>query len=355
MVSASLKREFARNHVDLIPLESGALCLLHEMMGNNERPVEVVVGAGMQPGTKVPAPEEASSSTKNKHLTLSFKREVDIHSVPILSAHVLDGKPVVPFALMTEWLGHGALHGNPGLRLVGIDDMRLLQGIKLEQEKKVIRILATKAIKKETLYEVEVELQDGFKDGREVIHSKAKAILSDRPGRPPAYQIPPGLNVKTYPKQMSEVYDNILFHGLELHGIREIMSCLPQGVKARLSAAPPPHQWMTEPLRSRWIGDPLVLDCAFQMAIVWCYEEMGVVSLPSYNASYRQYRECFPAEEVTAVLEVKSVSGHKMKGDFTILDADDVVVAQLTGYEAVMDESLFKTFKPRLAASAVSS
>jgi hypothetical protein len=82
---------------------------------------------------------------------------------------------------------------------------------------------------------------------------------------------------------------------------------------------------------------------------------MGVVSLPSYNASYRQYRECFPAEEVTAVLEVKSVSGHKMKGDFTILDADDVVVAQLTGYEAVMDESLFKTFKPRLAASAVSS
>ena len=250
---------------------------------------------------------------------------------------------------MTEWLGHGALHGNPGLKLVGMDDMRLLNGIKLEQEKRVIRILAAKAVKKGTLFEVEVELQDGFKDGREVVLSKAKAILSDRPGRPPAYKIPRSLKVKTYPKQISEVYDKILFQGLELHGIREIVSCLPQGMMARLSTAPPPHQWMTEPLRSRWIGDPLVLDSAFQMAIVWCYEEMGVVSLPSYSASYRQYRECFPAEEVIAVLEVKSASKHKMEGDFTILDADDVVVAQLTGYEAVMDESLFKAFKPHFS------
>jgi hypothetical protein len=34
-----------------------------------------------------------------------------------------------------------------------------------------------------------------------------------------------------------------------------------------------------------------------------------------------------------------------MKGDFTFLDSRDKVVACLTGYEAVMDESLFKAFK----------
>jgi len=34
-----------------------------------------------------------------------------------------------------------------------------------------------------------------------------------------------------------------------------------------------------------------------------------------------------------------------MKGDFTFLDSHDVVVAQLVGYEAVMDASLSRAFK----------
>ena len=109
---------------------------------------------------------------------------------------------------------------------------------------------------------------------------------------------------------------------------------------------------MNEPLRSRWIGDPLVLDSAFQMAIVWCFEEMGAVSLPSYSASYRLYRDVFPQNGVAAILEVQEASDRKMKGDFTFLDAENVVIARLTGYEAVMDANLYRAFKPKLAASA---
>ena len=91
----------------------------------------------------------------------------------------------------------------------------------------------------------------------------------------------------------------------------------------------------------------MVLDCAFQMAIVWCFEEKGKLSLPSYAASYRQYRSQFPAEGVTALLEVKETSEHKMKGDFVFLDSDQTVIAQLTNYEAVMDDSLSDAFKAR--------
>jgi hypothetical protein len=69
-----------------------------------------------------------------------------------------------------------------------------------------------------------------------------------------------------------------------------------------------------------------------------------VVSLPSYIASYRQYRSKFPAEGVTAVLEVQASSEHKMTGDITFLDQDNIVVARLTGYQAIEDPSLFKAF-----------
>ncbi len=272
---------------------------------------------------------------------------------PILESHILDGKPVVPFALMTEWLGHSALHENPGLFLHGLDDIRLLSGIKLNEEKRLIRLLAGKAKKNGSVFEVDVEIRDGVKNGKEVIHSRAKAILTDTLSQPPLFNNSIETATKVYSRSIDEVYEKILFHGIELRGIKEIISCSSRGMVARISPAPSPEKWMADPLRRRWIGDPLVLDSAFQMAIIWCFEEKGVVSLPSYSASYRQYRNRFPADGVTAVLEVTEVTEHKMKGDFTFLDSENKVVAGLTGYEAITDVSLLKAFKSRECAVRV--
>ncbi|MDF1592860.1 MAG: SDR family oxidoreductase [Desulfobacterales bacterium] len=359
MVSASLKREFKRKNIRLIPPESGVQCLLHEMAAGADSAVEVVIGAELNPPAHLHQPADADIQSKIPYLTplseglaLTLKREVDVENLPILTSHVLDGKPVVPFALMAEWFGQGALHENPGLSLLGIDDMRLMKGIRLDQQKRLIRLFAGKARKDNSVYEVDVELRDGVKDGVDVIHSRATAVLAESFSAPPLYTVPAPLSAKNYVRTREEVYEKILFHGDDLHGIREIVSCASQGMLARISTAPPPEKWMKEPFRSRWIADPLVMDCAFQMAIVWCFEEKGFASLPSYYARYRQYRKSFPVEDVTAVLEVSEASTHKMKGNFTFLDAEGVVIAQLHGYEAVMDGSLFKTFKPQLAANA---
>jgi hypothetical protein len=188
--------------------------------------------------------------------------------------------------------------------------------------------------------------------GQDVLHSKAKAILSNSLTVAPAYEFSKTMVAKAYAKNMEEVYDKILFHGLQLHGIRKIISCSSRGMVAHISAAPAPSEWIATPLRNQWIADPLVLDCAFQMATVWCFEEKGIVSLPSYGASYRQYRHRFPSDGVKAVLKIKEVTHRKMQGDFTLLDSNDEIVARLTGYEAVMDASLLKAFKPQYRASA---
>ncbi|MCK5508394.1 MAG: SDR family NAD(P)-dependent oxidoreductase, partial [Desulfobacterales bacterium] len=322
MVSPSLKREFKKNKIELIPIDAGSKCMLYEMTGDKNHPVEIVVGGNI-------IPEE-------EKLSLTFKREIDIKQYPVLESHVLDGSSVVPFALIAEWLGHGALHDNPGLFLYGFDDIRILNGIKLGQNKKLIRLMTGKSKKKGSIFEVDVELRDGMKNGIDVIHSKAKAILTDNFSQPPIVDISAYLGFNAYSRSIDEVYDKILFHGVALRGIEKIISCSSKGILARISSAPSPVKWMKEPLRNKWIGDPLVLDSAFQMAIIWCFEEMGVVSLPTYSASYRQYRNKFPSEGVTALLEVKEVTKRKLKGDFTFLDKNKVVVAQLTGFEAAM-------------------
>jgi len=40
-----------------------------------------------------------------------------------------------------------------------------------------------------------------------------------------------------------------------------------------------------------------------------------------------------------------------MTGDFTLINAENRVVAELRGYEAIMDASLYKAFKPHLVSA----
>ncbi len=351
MVTPGLKREFEKNRIALIPMEAGARCMLNEMSEAGTHPVEVVVGSSLpaQGATETVTKDKPGRQEPSTPMSLTFKREIDTTNHPILDAHILDGKPVVPFALITEWFGHGALHGNPGLVLHGIDDMRILKGIKLEQQKKLIRLFAGKADRKGSLFEVGVELRDGVLEGKDVIHSRAKAILTDQlPAAPVFESTPPKVSKGTYPRSMEEVYDKILFHGSALRGIKEITDCSSWGISAKISSAPAPEVWVKEPLRSTWLSDPLALDCAFQLATLWCYEETGTVSLPSYCRHYRQYYTAFPSDGVTAMLQVTNVTDHKMTGDFTLIDAESRIVAELKGYEAIMDASLYKAFKPHL-------
>jgi hypothetical protein len=119
---------------------------------------------------------------------------------------------------------------------------------------------------------------------------------------------------------------------------------------AEESAAPRPTSWLKDPLRSRWLADPLVLDSAFQMASLWCYEQNGAVSLPSYAARYRQFCRTFPDRGATVHLRVDLVLPHKITADIAILDRDGSVLAIMEGYEAIMDKSLIQAFKPQNAA-----
>jgi NAD(P)-dependent dehydrogenase (short-subunit alcohol dehydrogenase family) len=354
MVTPFLKREFQRNHIELIPMETGAFAMVREMAKGENSLVEVVLGtrfihekSKMESQTTVHS--NPGHSEKKEKLSIAFKRELDVERYPILQAHLLGGKPVVPLALISEWMGHGALHENPGLLLHGIDDMRLLKGIKLDHEKRAIRLFAGRAKKRGDVYEVDVELRDGLKDGIEVVHSKAKAVLTGQLFSPPSFELPTFPASKTYPRNMDEVYEKILFHGEQMRGIQKIISYSPEAIVAQVSTAPSPNEWMEEPLRSRWISDPLVLDSAFQLAIIWSFEEMGRVCLPSYFSSYRQYCQNFPATPITAILEVKEASNHKLSCDYTFLSEENAVLARLIGYEAIMDSSLYKSFKPEYA------
>src|SRR5262249_50685019 len=133
-----------------------------------------------------PTPEPAAGP-----LATAFERTLDRPEYPVLDAHVLDGRPVLPMVLILEWLAHGALHHNPGLAYHGCDDFRILAGVILEgNSPPVVRVAAGKAVKRDGVYVAPVELR-GRRDGKDVLHARAEVLLAaDLPRAPAAHPAP---------------------------------------------------------------------------------------------------------------------------------------------------------------------
>jgi len=382
MVNPALAKEFRRQGIELIPLEAGAEAFVDEMLGGANNDVEVVIGSKIEretaqgteqsrdrKGAVTPGSGRPPKSERDRSLTVAalieeqgvgspmspaFQRRLDVERHAFLLSHVLDGKPVLPVAMMIEWLSHAALHANPGLSFQGLDELRVLRGVVLRDGPADLRFLTGRPRRNGAAFEVPVELRSSRPDGSETANARATAILSGALPSAPAYKLPSGLATRPYQRTVDEIYADVLFHGEHFHAIERVEGFSEDGMIAHVRVATPPKQWMTDPLRSNWVADPAVLDAAFQIGVLWCQEEMGVLSLPSLVGGYRQYRRSFPSEGCTVVLEVRKQSRHAMTGDISFLDGDGAIIARMDGYECTADASLREAFRRRCLASAAS-
>jgi NAD(P)-dependent dehydrogenase (short-subunit alcohol dehydrogenase family) len=349
MVTPALKDLFAREGVGVIPLEAGAELLVRELRLLPPGPREVVVLAA---GSETPTPPvaDAPGSPTPAALPLAFERVLEVDDFPVLEAHVLDGRPVLPLALILEWLAHAALVQNPGYAFHGCDDLRVLQGVTLEgQSAPVVRVGAGKAVRREGFFIVPTELRSRREDGRDVLHARAEVILaSSLPAAAEPAQAPllPGYTVAP-----EELYQRgQLFHGPAMRCIEQIDGCGEAGIAGLVRAAPAPSAWQRQPLRQNWLSDPLVIDGSFQLMIVWSLEQRGAASLPCHVRRYRQYRQNrdFPADGVRVVAAIKRASDLHALADIDFLDRAGKRVARIEGYECVIDKGLERAFKHNL-------
>jgi acyl transferase domain-containing protein/NAD(P)-dependent dehydrogenase (short-subunit alcohol dehydrogenase family) len=360
MVGGALKREFERQGIGLIPLAEGARELVREMSRAVRGDVEMIIGAAFpKASVSKPTNGDASvgasmgvgSSHAAEELLLMFERRLDVDRHSFLHSHVVGGHPVLPVALMLEWLGHGALHDNPGLALHGFDDFRVLKGLVLKDGPRDVRVVASKAKPSGDGYAVAVELQS-VHDGGVHIHARGRAVLVSTLPQAPVFSGFAADDGQPYGRSVADVYEEILFHGSDFHAFEQIGRVRSDGMSAHVRSAPPPASWMDDPLRSAWLGDPLVVDAGLQLGILWCYEKMQSVSLPSFGASYRQYQASFPSEGVLAVLTHREESRRRMTADVTFVDADSRVIARLEGFEWTVDPSLGAAFgRPAIAGA----
>ena len=365
MVTPALKKVFEAEGVGLIPLDQGGQFAAGELVAGGTA-VEVVAlgkpprggktGSGltshaMTIRTPAPIPSGLAGSTPippaaaRPALTPAFERTLDIASHPVLKSHVLDGRAVLPMALHMEWLAHAALHGNPGLVFHGFNDLRITHGVMIDGDARpTLTAMAGRAVKQENkLFHVPVELRGVRRDGKEAIHSRAEVVLTAAlPAAPDPGPVP---DVQPYPHPVDEVYRYFLFHGPDLHGIERVDGLSETAFVATAYPAPPPAEWFERPLRGSWVADPLVIDAAFQMMILWSFAQHGAGSLPCFAGRYRQYVRSFPAGPVRVVIRVTRDNGSFARADIDFVTADGQVVAQMQDYECVIDRQLDQAFR----------
>ncbi len=355
MVTPSLKKIFAQEGVGVIGLQAGADYLIQEIA--TPGPVEIVIlgsVSGNPKGGQDVISEATASEIRSpikpekpisKTLHLAFKRQLNVDNFPFLKDHVMNGRAVLPVAIIIEWFAHGALHGNPGMNYLGFDDFRILKGLTMEQHETIeLGVYAGTCIIKNGKESVQVELRSG-----ETLHARANIVLShedlptDQPGLPAVNGAPIATGF----------YENgYLFHGESLQGIQQVEACSEQGIIALVSSASSPADWIRKPVRSSWVSDPLVLDTSFQMMILWSFKQLGVGSLPTAISQYRQYNKVFPKVGVRVVIQINEFTEHKAKSSIEFIDDNNQLIARIDGYESISDASLKAAFERNVLAAA---
>ncbi|HEY6837946.1 MAG TPA: SDR family NAD(P)-dependent oxidoreductase, partial [Geobacteraceae bacterium] len=343
MVTAALKKVFAGEGVDVIDLSAGADCLLREIATPPGDGVEVVVlGTREEKGATAPAAPARSASLRE-----TATLELSVENYPFIRSHVMNGRAVLPMAMMAEWLAHAALHGNPGLRFHGFNDLRVLKGVTFAATTPcTLRVLAGKAARREAFFCVPVELRG---EG-DTLHARAEIVLANR--LPEGIRSISDLALQPYPHGEAIYTSDRLFHGPALHAIEEVKGCGAEGITAAVKAAPAPSEWIASPLRTSWLTDPLALDASFQLMILWSLERFGAGSLPTAAARYRQFQDQFPREGTDVVVRVTGESAHSASAVMEYLDRQTgKLIARLEGYECVIDDSLREAFRKNHLAS----
>jgi NAD(P)-dependent dehydrogenase (short-subunit alcohol dehydrogenase family)/acyl carrier protein len=342
MVTPALKKIFAEEGVAVIDLKAGADYLLEEIATPPGGPVELVILGGREEA----AGDVKAQTHENIYVSRAFDLEISIEQYPFLKSHVIDGKAVLPMAVLIEWMAHGAIHNNPGLCFHGFNDLRVLKGVSLEPgQTHTLQVMTGKAFKSGGVHVVPVELSGITASGQQFVHSRARIVLAAKlPESKPAME---RLELSTYNRSIEEIYQpDRLFHGPDFHGIREVIGCSDDGIATVVRPAPRPEEWINQPLRNSWLADPLALDSSFQMMILWSFERYQSGSLPVFAGRYRQYQDKFPESGVEIRVRVTSQSASKAAAEIDFVDpANGTLIARIEDYECVIDASLNASFQ----------
>jgi hypothetical protein len=252
--------------------------------------------------------------------------------------HRVDGLPVLPMAMAMELMAEGALAGSPDLQVAGIRDLTLLHGVVLKDGPSNVRVVVRdQAIYSEEERTVEVTIE-GAQESRRP-HYRATIDLRKRLAPSPFVE-PKGLEAaKPFLFSVEQAYRDLLFHGPLLQGIKHIEAISPDGLTAILMPSLP-QRCLAGASADRWVVDPVVIDSALQLLLLWGRIHWDITSLPSRIEAYRQFAP-MAGSQIRCEMRVQpSTEVPIIRADYHFFMADGQLLGVLEGVVVVGSKAL---------------
>ncbi|MEC7986798.1 MAG: SDR family NAD(P)-dependent oxidoreductase, partial [Myxococcota bacterium] len=283
MVSPALERHFSSMGVSLIGIDDGAQALVYEAC--EPAGVEIILGHSL-----LPRKESAELSVLVEPERYAYLRD-----------HAIDGGVIVPIAQVIEWFVRAVQSFDPLFDLSGLRDIRVLKGLKLGAFDKAS--LYTLSLKRE-----ESGIQIQLLDRQRLCYSALAVEGSSIPS----------LGSKPSGRPVDEIYRGPLFHGPYYQVLSRVSALGKMGVEADLIDIAATGQ-----------TNPLAVDAALQLALLWTEECLESNSVPMRIAEFS-----FRDTAITSCrLEGVSSTNKKAKSNAFLLSETGEVAAALIGVE----------------------
>ena len=231
----------------------------------------------------------------------------------------------------------------PDLRLAAVKYLRLLRGVVLENGTRHIRVVtrvdetASPNGHDTAPSTVDAAIVEG--EPPERVHYRAQVELTRRTETAPAVQAEALETGGPPPVSAEEAYRDLLFHGPLFQGIKEITAIGPDGVSAVLAPSSP-GTCLAAGNGHDWLVDPVVIDSALQLLLIWGRLHWNVTVLPSRIGSFRQFGPLTGRQIRCEMRILPDTAKPIIKARYYLYGADDRLLAVLEDVEVVGSKSL---------------
>jgi hypothetical protein len=359
MVTPEVRRQFEARGVHLVQAQAGRRFLLNELLYGPTDEVELVAGdyPWEYAETRLSAlPGETDSSvitdghcalldgarlTEIDATTWRFNKSVDLISDPYLDHHRLDGVPVLPFAVAMEYMAEAVAARRPESRILELEDVRLLQGLRLTDENLPLKIQVheqTASAPGQQRFAVTLDADD-----RGDRHAYRATVVMEKNqstvATPEALSLNP-LNAAPVKITAEEAYRRWLFHGPLLQTIAAIEAIHHQGVDLRLTPSRT-EQFCPFARDGVWQFDPGWIDAIFQAVLIWSRTVRGSATLPNRVGLIQRFNRSASTDPVQARIHIDSeLDDPVTRGDAWIVDRQGAVLCALRQFECAASPAL---------------
>ncbi|KOP25587.1 polyketide synthase [Hapalosiphon sp. MRB220] len=331
MVTAELKKEFARRGIDIIPVEAGTQMLVRELHHANHNTTQVVIGSPM------PTPAAPLDSELR---TYRIRRKLTLAANPFLMDHVIAGNPVLPATCAVSWMSDVCEKLYPGYKAFSSTDFRIFKGITFNETLADEYILDLQERSK-NLENHEInflcKIWSKNPEGKTIYHFSTQVKLLRNIPPAPIYE---KLNliedniITTTGKDFYQTGESALFHGPAFQQLKRVINinsekitveCLWQEID-KIKQGQFPAYWI----------NGFTTDLSTHPLWIWLHHYHQEICLPGQQEKYEQFAKTPYNQPFYVSCEVKSKTQTGVTADFFVHDKQGKIYSQLLGGKGII-------------------